>query len=246
MPAYFIGDGQMNLVIDIGNTRIKAGLFESNELTEVLFFEDESSLMVYVSNTQHRPILSSVRKPNPSLIHLISEKNGMILSHETDLPIKLNYSTPHTLGLDRIAATCGALDIAPSGALIVDIGTCITLDVLSPQAEFRGGNISPGPELRFSSMHHLTASLPMETLNPSSESFGTSTQTALQSGVEQGIIHEITGSFAHLLTKYPHAILVLTGGYTSYFDSKLKQSIFAEPNLVLKGLNSILNYNVKK
>lgn len=236
----------MNLAIDIGNTRIKAGLFDSNHLMDVLTFQDEASLMGYLTGTAHCPILSSVRKPNPALIGLVNEMSGIVLAHQTPLPISLNYSTPHTLGLDRIASCCGALSITQSGALVVDIGTCMTLDVLSPRAEFMGGNISPGPELRFSSMHHFTASLPLEKLNPSSQLFGRSTQGALQSGVEQGIIHEIMGSYSQVLTKYPDALLVLTGGYTTYFDSKLKQSIFAEPNLVLKGLNSILNYNVKK
>ena len=236
----------INLVIDIGNTSIKAGLFDNNVLVERFLIENTNLLFniinlhkgpVILSNVGDRSLTDKILKANP---------NTVILSLEIALPITIDYKTPETLGLDRIAACCGAISLTDAPCLVVDIGTCMTLDVINSENQFVGGNISPGPQLRFKAMNNFTASLPLEELNEESPLIGKSTSEALQSGVKYGIIHEIQGLYQELQKQDDKYQLVLTGGYSTFFDSKLKESIFAEPNLVLIGLNRILNYNVKK
>ena len=230
----------MNLVIDIGNTRIKYGLFDSKSLIKSGVLNSEEDLNLLLERHNGPCLISSVNT------EIEIKGDYLFLAHDLPLPIDLKlYKTPETLGLDRIAALAGARELSDTASLIIDIGTCITIDLLSEEGEFLGGNISPGPELRFKSMYNFTSSLPLEQLKENSVELGRSTAEALQAGVEQGIIHEIEGCFNHQKEKYPDLKLILTGGLTSFFDSKIKEAIFAKPNLVLIGLNSILNYNVK-
>lgn len=236
----------MNLVIDIGNTSMKAALFNENHLEEHFFIDSYPELFDLIKKHNNPILFSNVREKELSNEILRLKKDVYELSLSLKLPIEIDYNTPLTLGIDRIAASCGAIFITDAPCLIVDIGTCITLDVITEHKKFLGGNISPGPELRFKSMNNFTASLPLEDLNNESKLIGRSTQEALQSGVKNGIIYEIQGMFNELKKQDHKYQLVLTGGHCNFFDSKLKEDIFAEPNLVLIGLNRILNYNVKK
>lgn len=236
----------MNLVIDIGNTSIKAGLFKKDLLSQSFLVKDKQELYGIVARHNGEIIISNVADQSITGKILTLKPQTMVLSTNIKLPFSIKYKTPHTLGLDRIAACCGAMCVTTLPCLVVDIGTCITLDGLNHNYEFIGGNISPGPALRFKAMNNFTSALPLEELNDESSVLGTSTQEAIQSGVKFGIIHEILGTLKELRSQDSRYQLVLTGGYSSFFDSKLKEDIFAEPNLVLLGLNRILNYNVKK
>ena len=235
----------MKLLIDIGNTRIKTALFSKSGFSNHSVVSTLDEVKELISKHDGEVILSSVRKLDKELFQFLDEKNVLVLSHQTPLPIKVNYRTPETLGVDRIAAACGSWEMKKASCLIVDIGTCITLDFLSLEGEFLGGNISPGPDLRFRSMNNFTSALPLEKLNKENSRIGHSTKSALQIGVKEGILHEIQGTYDWFKEKNKDSFLVLTGGYSSYFDSNLKGSIFAEPNLVFIGLKSILDYNVK-
>ena len=236
----------MNLVIDIGNTNIKAAHFKDGQLQNYFIVENTALLLQLVQEFKGNIIFSNVRKKNLSQELINAHPTILNLSLDLKLPIEIDYKTPETLGLDRIAACCGVLSVINKPSLVVDIGTCITLDVLDDNKTFVGGNISPGPELRFKAMNNFTAGLPLEELNNESKLVGKSTSEALQAGVLNGIVFEIEGFFNALKKQNENYQLVLTGGYTTFFDSKLKGDIFAEPNLVLKGLNCILDYNVKK
>lgn len=236
----------MNLVIDIGNTRIKGALFSNNELIEKIDIPNLTKLRKVIKNHTGQVGLSSVRKFTDSFSLFLKKQEVLVLDYTTPIPLVLKYQTPKTLGSDRIAAICGAWFLSPKASLVVDIGTCITLDFINDAAEFIGGNISPGPDLRFKSMNNFTAALPLERLSKEDEYIGSSTKMALRAGVKQSILHEIQGTLDSFRGQFPNCRLVLTGGYSSYFDSKLKGGIFAEPNLVFIGLNSILNYNVKE
>ena len=236
----------INLVIDIGNTSIKVGLFDKNILVEKKILESIDHLLSVISGHRGPVILSNVGDQSLTDKVLIEYPDTVVLSLDIELPITLNYNTPDTFGLDRVAACCGAITINDAPCLVVDIGTCMTLDIINSNNQFLGGNISPGPVLRFRAMNNFTASLPLEDLNEESALIGKSTSEALQSGVKFGIIHEIQGLYQELKIQDDKFQLVLTGGYSTFFDSKLKESIFVEPNLVLIGLNTILNCNVKK
>ncbi len=236
----------MNLVIDIGNTKIKAGLFEKNNLITHFSFAAVDELEFILKDFNGQVLISNVADKELNKVFLGINATCAFLTKDTPMPITITYETPETLGLDRVLACVGGYEMTKKPCLVVDIGTCMTLDFVNELGVFVGGNISPGPELRFQSMHNFTANLPLEHLEKESKEIGKSTKEALQSGVKYGIVHEIMGTYNQLLEKNPSIQLVLTGGYTTFFDSMLKEGIFAEPNLVLIGLNKILNYNVKK
>ena len=167
------------------------------------------------------------------------------LLSSTRLPVKVRYATPETLGVDRLAAVCGALQLFPGQpCLVIDVGTCINYEVLDGDAVYWGGIISPGVNMRFKAMHTFTARLPLIEPVDGTPLIGNSTQTCMQSGVMNGILEEIRGITSQLRLKYPSIRVILCGGDASLFENQLKDSIFAAPELVLRGLNRILNHNV--
>lgn len=236
----------MNLVIDIGNTKIKTAIFSEDTLKKEQSFEKIEELILFLEKFDGQIAVSNVSFPQYTEAILSMKPSALFVNAHTPMPIGIDYETPNTLGVDRIIASVAAFYLCKTACLAVDIGTCMTLDFVDSDGVFKGGNISPGPDIRFRSMHNFTASLPLESLNIESKSIGKSTKEALQSGVKFGIVHEIMGTYRFLLDKNPNIKLVLTGGYTSFFDSILKEGIFVVPNLVLIGLNTILNHNVKK
>ena len=233
----------MNLLIDIGNTRIKSCVFSQKQFLDVVYYDDLHQLAEVIKTFSGEILLSTVRHLPEWFLDFCAEVGVIKISHQTALPIKFDYKTPETLGVDRLVAAAGAWHTYHKPCVVVDIGTCITIDFLDNKGVFLGGNISPGPDLRFSSMNNFTSALPLEKLNDENDKIGSSTKSALQIGVKQGIAHEIQGYFAYFQEVYPDSILVLTGGYSTYFDSILKGDIFAEPKLVFIGLKSILEHN---
>jgi type III pantothenate kinase len=183
---------------------------------------------------------------------LVKELNSKIhrlieLTHKTEIPVENKYSTPETLGKDRLAAIVGAAYLKPgSDILVIDAGTAITYDFIDSNRNFLGGNIAPGIDLRLRSLHEFTQKLPIVEPKTESPFLGDSTESAILSGALYGIVFEIDGYIDALKIKYPQLSTFLTGGSTFYFDTKLKNAIFAERNLVLIGLNRILQYNVQK
>jgi type III pantothenate kinase len=172
----------------------------------------------------------------------------LFFDHGIRLPIHNKYSTPHTLGLDRLAAVMGARAWGNHGpALAIDLGTCITYDVINAADEYLGGAISPGVSMRFEAMHRQTARLPLATLTKFPPPFiGEDTVSCLQSGVFFGVREELKGmikAYAHI---YPDLKVFICGGDAEYFESLTKDHIFVIPNLVLYGLERILTYNVDK
>lgn len=174
-----------------------------------------------------------------------------VLTHTTPLPFAVDYGTPATLGLDRIADAAGARTLLAEdeGALIVDAGTCITLDVLDGSHTFRGGNISPGVDMRFCAMHAYTDSLPKVGADGDTPTFGYDTVTALRSGVLFGIAYEIAATMSCAKRLYNVSTLILTGGNASLLSYLLKDHcnndirLLSEPNLPDIGLELIFRHN---
>lgn len=190
-------------------------------------------------------ILSLVGEIHPGVIDLLNNRLSLFieLNEKTPIPIQLTYRTPETLGRDRIAAVVGAYMRCPGrNLLVIDAGTAITYDFLSEKGEYFGGNISPGMTIRFKSLHKYTKRLPMLDENGDIPLIGYNTETAIRSGVVSGIVREMDAYIDEFRNKYPGLLVFLTGGHSFYFETKLKNSIFADENLVLKGLNEILNY----
>jgi type III pantothenate kinase len=179
------------------------------------------------------------------------KENGIIyyeLSHLLPLPVKIGYETPETLGKDRIALAAGAADRFPGkNILAIDAGTALTIDLVTSEGFFVGGNISPGMRMRFAALHQQTFSLPE--IEPSEEVplIGRNTREAILAGVVNGIIYEIDNSINSLNNKYNDLHVIMTGGDAPYLSARLKNRIFVEENLVLNGLNAILrNFSIQE
>ncbi|HKL96397.1 MAG TPA: type III pantothenate kinase [Paludibacteraceae bacterium] len=239
----------MNLAIDRGNTATKIAVFDHRTLVYQTFIDvcDELQLAVFFEKYPITHVIySSVVPTDQALLDFMVRKATFFveLTHTTKLPISLNYTTPTTLGRDRIAAMVGAWSLQPNkAAFVIDMGTCITYDFITAEGVFIGGNIAPGLAMRLKAMHLFTGNLPETELQIPSDYLGTSTQQAMLGGAYWGILNEIEGMVAKLKLNYHDFSTFLTGGTTKYFEKQIKNCTFAEPNLVLIGLNEILIYN---
>jgi len=242
----------MNLCIDQGNSSTKIGIFKQDVLIDSFTYEQfgKSELTELLTRFSIRNcILSTVILEDALLVEALKSSIPLVieLSHTTDIPITNNYSTIETLGNDRLAAVIGAAFLKPGhDILVIDAGTAITYDFIDAAQNYVGGNIAPGLNLRLWALHEYTQKLPKVTPKIETPLLGNSTESAILSGALYGIVFEIDGYIEALKIKYPQLSTFLTGGSTFYFDTKLKNAIFAERNLVLIGLNRILQYNVQK
>jgi len=237
-----------SVCIDIGNTAIKAGIFENDTLQNVFRFENTEGLMLWCKNVPiNTPIIiSSVTKDDLKSYHHYFT-NLIILNFNTKVPITNQYKTPETLGNDRLAAAVGARAIFPNkNSLVIDAGTAIKYDFISNAGHYMGGSISPGVEMKFKALHHFTGKLPLIEKNTNFELIGDTTEKALLSGVMFGTMTEMQGFIDTYSANYENLQVILTGGDYTYFADRLKGTIFAEPNLVLKGLFEILKYNASQ
>ena len=237
----------MNLVIDVGNTRTKVGLFSGDKLVKQVAYPQLSAgsiLSEFDIGTVTQCIFSSVSDKYISVIDEIKREFGMVVFDETTaLPFKNNYKTPETLGNDRKANIAGAMKLFPGkNVLVLDAGTCLKTDFVSSKGEYTGGSISPGLEMRFRSLKDYTARLPLVSFEEIRELAGDSTKKSILSGVFNGMLMEMNGFIEQYQSEYSPLQVILTGGDAFVFDKNLKNSIFTAPHLVLIGLNEILNY----
>jgi len=238
----------MNLCIDIGNTRIKWGIFEEDSLVHKDSFQRNYTSKleeVFKKYQIKRSISSSTRKKASSMEKLVADYcEHTILDYKTPLPIKNMYKTPETLGRDRIAAVVAAhAKYSQKGNLVIDLGTCITYDFISLNGDYLGGNIAPGVHMRLNAMHHFTDGLPLIDMKLPNKILGDSTETAMQNGAVRGTIMEINSFLNTMSDFYGELNVILTGGDAIFFGELLNTEIFVAPSLVLTGLNEILKYN---
>ncbi len=235
----------MNIAVDYGNTAAKVGIFDGDDLQQRLQFKEPDQLREFLGTVRSENIIvSSVSHPAEEVLSWSNTTGQKIsLTFKLPLPIAILYSTPHTLGVDRIAAASGAAAIYPNqDCLVVDAGTCITYEFVDHQGNYLGGAISPGISMRFEAMHHFTSRLPLIPPVRHPLLIGTSTESSMQSGVINGVLAEVDGIIEQYATTYPHLKVVVCGGDSVYFENQLKQPIFVSPDLVLIGLNRILDY----
>ncbi|MBN1463682.1 MAG: type III pantothenate kinase [Paludibacteraceae bacterium] len=240
----------MNLCIDQGNTYLKAALFENDNLLKSITLDANNATVwaeLFAENNISNTIISSVKAIDSDFTELLKNKSSLFveLNHQTLIPVNNCYKTPETLGKDRLAAVIGAVSLYPNHPiLVVDAGTALTFDFITEKGDYLGGAISPGLDMRFKALHTFTDKLPL-VKNTQSSLIGNTTELAIASGVVNGMLYEIEGTITQLKAKYPTLLIFLTGGNCFFFESKLKKPIFANQNLVLIGLNSIINYNAK-
>lgn len=242
----------MNLVIDQGNTVTKVAVFKTNVLIETFLYEifDASICSLLLANySVHSCIYCTVVEPSKEVLSYLDNKipNFLFIDESTALPIRNEYKTPKTLGKDRLGAVVEANALFPkSDVLVVDVGTAITYEFIDRSAVYRGGNISLGITMRFRALNAYTQKLPVLDRYGDLPDMGTDTETAIRSGVVRGVVFEIRGYIDQFKAQYPQLQVVLTGGHTRYIESQLNRDVSVDINLVLKGLNRILNYNVVK
>ena len=239
----------MNLCLDIGNTRVKYGVFRADTLIHSGYCQEDQNAIKRLLEIYsiEKAILSSTQTIAEDILRLFNNSSKyIILGHHSDLPFQIEYDTPATLGRDRIAGIAGAQILFPKqNVLVIDAGTCITYDILTADRRYIGGNISPGLRMRLQSMHTFTDQLPLIDLtNEDIPMVGTSTKTALLAGAVHGARKEIQGFVQYYKKRFINLNIVLTGGDAPFFVNSLKSKIFADSNLVLKGLNGLLNFNV--
>jgi len=235
-----------NLVIDVGNTFAKAGLFSGDKQVKyVNQLSDRDILRLVRLEKPNEVLVSSVRKGTQRLLKQISAHAHVSqLTHKTALPFHNLYETPQTLGPDRIAGVAGAFFLFPHHpCLIIDAGTCITYDFLDAKGNYQGGSISPGLDMRFKALHKFTSKLPKITFNKNYDLTGKTTKEAILSGVIGGTVAEINGIIQEYEQFSGDLHIILNGGDTIFFETKIKGHIFAVQNLVMVGLNQIIKFN---
>lgn len=240
----------MNLIIDVGNSQIKVAVFKQDGLVDMetlqidallnhvkkIFkkFDDIGHVMVSMVGDLPNSVLESLKVYAPV----------MMLSRSLKLPFKNDYGSPDTLGVDRIALIASAsVNYPKKNCLVIDAGTCITYDFIDQQGHYKGGAIAPGLKMRFKAMHTFTAGLPLVDSFELRDFIGTNTQECMISGVVNGTVHEIDAVITQYQKKFKDLTVILTGGDSHFLSKRLKSSIFAHPNFLLKGVNCILELN---
>ncbi len=239
-----------HLVIDIGNSRTKYAIFQRSKLAESGTIEklDTAELNCLLDNHKiTHSIISSVNDEISKLEDLLKERTKYIrFSASLKAGVVNRYKSPETLGLDRFAGVIGAKSLFPdTNCLVIDAGTCITYDAVDNAGVYEGGSISPGLKMRLKAMHKFTGRLPDVELSDYEDWRGYDTPSAMLSGVLNGCTEEVRGMIEIYRSRYPGLLVILCGGDAIFFDSRLKNSIFAhtlktEPDLVLIGLNEVI------
>jgi len=237
----------LKLIVDIGNTRVKAALFKGKDLIDISNLNDFSfdSIRKFVANRKiSTTIISSVKENNFEIEDVLDHYNGFQLCTNTPVPVKNNYKTINTLGKDRLAAVVGAFFLYPNKDILVfDAGTCLTIDYLNRTGEYLGGRISPGIDMRYKALNTFTDKLPLLKKENSTSIIGNDTNSSINSGVQRGILAEVSSIISDWKADNPDVFVVATGGDCFFFEKELKSSIFANPDLVMYGLNEILDFN---
>ena len=245
----------MNLIIDIGNSFVKTAVFNNNDIIEFNqnikheTIEQHVALLHKKHPTIENAIISTVALLPQRVLKNFKRMHKVFISanYKTPVPIANNYDSPKTLGFDRLAAAVGANNIYPNrNVVIFDAGTAFTVEVVNENNVYCGGSISPGMAMRFKALNKFTDKLPLLKAKHEVLTIGTNTNDAIWAGVLNSMVYEIKGYIDHFNKKLNKPIFVFTGGDTFFFVKILKNYIFAQPKLVLIGLNRILNYNVEK
>lgn len=244
----------MNLVIDLGNTRAKLALFEGKFLKEQFSFEFRISLAqlqkVFKSHIGiNKTIVSSVINHSKDISNFLSNHTQHILfDTNTKIPLQNKYRSPETLGKDRLAVAIGAHSLHKGfPVLVIDCGTCIKTDFVTASGEYLGGSITPGINMRFKALNQFTDKLPVLNIDKNYHSLtGTTTNESILSGVQNGALFEVKSFIDAYLKQYTDLKIVLTGGDAAFFELELKNHIFVCPELVLIGLNEIVEFNASK
>ncbi len=241
----------MNLIIDVGNTNGKIAVFNHNKIIEAATIKTSNTInriniFTQKYNSINRAIISNVStSDNQEIKENLSLESIYFLSENLKLPFINLYKSKETLGSDRIALASAVIKNYPnSNVLVIDAGTCITMDFIDKNGNYHGGSISPGIDMRYSSLSNYTSNLPKLEKTYPSNIIGSSTEESIHSGIVNGVVFEIRESISEYQRKYKDIKVILAGGDSVFLSKPLKISIFANQNFLLEGLNFILNLNI--
>jgi len=238
----------VTLCLDFGNTRKKVAVFHNAEMKEAVVLPDDSLTSIQNLINQFKPdksILSSVIDHNPVVDELLSSKTKFHkLSHLTKVAFTTPVGKPETIGADRLALSAAAVHYYPNNNnLVIGLGTCVTYNYINKYHEFVGGAISPGLEMRLKALNYYTAKLPLIKADSNLPLIGYDTITNILTGVVLGMAKEIDGFIDAYNERFRNFNVLLTGGDIVYLASHLKNKIFADPDLIFKGLYAISEVN---
>ena len=250
MFIFDINTNKLNLVIDLGNSSLKVALFDKNVMTNKFIYSNQSLNIIsdlFKNNVIDNSIISNVSTIDKNILDFLKINSNLISINETtDLPFINLYKTKNTLGHDRIAlVSAAAIDFSNENVLIIDAGTCITYDFKNSKNEYLGGGISPGIQMRFKSLNSETSNLPLSTINHDNKLIGDDTDSSIKSGIVNGVVSEIDGIINQYQERFKNIRIILTGGDSNFLLKKIKNTIFADQNFLLKGLNYLLENNIK-
>jgi type III pantothenate kinase len=241
--------GKVTLVIDAGNTAIKAGVFQNNHLIETYRFSVKEI-------NQIDTIIKQIQPDSYALASVMSEKDTQTIEarlgecyridKQVAYPINILYNTKETLGMDRICNAAAIKHLSPNhNCVSIDIGTCLKFDFVDDKGNYQGGSISPGIHLRYKALNEYTAKLPLLEDTSNCDLVGSSTATSMQSGVINGLKAEISSMIEFYTKQFGNLSFFITGGDARCFDFAGKNNIFVDENLTLKGLYLIYLFNAK-
>ena len=192
-----------------------------------------------------KAILSSVINHNPEIENLLASKTKFHkLDHLSKLPFTTPVGKPDTIGSDRLALAAAAVYFFPKQHnLVIGMGSCVTYNFINAEHEFLGGGISPGMEMRMRALNQFTAKLPIIKPDGNVPLIGYDTATNILSGVVMGMANEIDGFIITYKERFGNFNVHLTGGDLVYLAPHLKNQIFADPELIFKGLYAISEVN---
>lgn len=240
----------MNLVVDIGNSSLKVAIFDKKLMTSKFIYTNQSLNIfsdLFKNNVIDNCLISNVSTIDKNILDFLKINSNLFSINESiNLPFINLYKTKNTLGHDRIAlVSAAAIDFPDQNTLIIDTGTCITYDFKNSENEYLGGGISPGIQMRFKSLNSQTSKLPLSTINLEYKLIGDDTNSSINSGVVYGVISEINGIINQYQERFKNIKIILTGGDSNFLLKKIKNTIFADQNFLLKGLNYLLENNIK-
>jgi type III pantothenate kinase len=238
----------VNLVLDVGNSLLKIALFEKSELIQKFKFSENYKRNIEDIISKYKvthSIISNVGRIDDSIINILKESTNLLLvSNQLKIPFKNLYKSKNTLGQDRLAlVSAAAFNFPNENVLIVDVGSCITYDFKNNNNEYLGGGISPGISMRFKSLNTFTSNLPLIDFDSIYQLIGNSTKNSITSGVVNGTISEINGIIQQYREEFKNIRIILTGGDSNFLLKRIKNTIFADRNFLLIGLNKLLEDN---
>jgi len=238
----------VTLCFDFGNTRKKCAVFNDAAIKEIVGLPDDSVEAIQSLIRKYQPtksILSSVIEHNPAIEELLAINTKFHkLSHLTKVSFTTPVGKPETIGADRLALSAAAVHFYPKkNNLVIGLGSCVTYNFINKYHEFVGGAISPGMEMRLKALNYYTAKLPLVTSDSNVPLIGYDTTTNILTGVVLGMAKEIDGFIDAYKERFGNFNVILTGGDIVYLGSHLKNKIFADPDLIFKGLYAISEVN---